>query len=153
MSKMQCACVSSNYHALSTSIFTDSSVMLGVANIAGAVILITALLHYFSKFSPRTSSVNSPLSTVIAVVVLSLGYSYLAGYYRESARELKRLDSALRSLLYSHFSESLSGLATIRAYGETKRFIAEDEYFVDLEDRALLLMCANQVRQSLHPAL
>ena len=83
---------------------------------------------------------------VIAVIVLSLGYSYFAAYYRESARELKRLDSALRSLLYSHFSESLSGLATIRAYGETKRFIEDDEYFVDLEDRALLLICANQVR-------
>ena len=86
-------------------------------------------------------------SAVIVVIVLLLGYSYFAAaYYSESARELKRLDSALRSLLYSHFSESLSGLATIRAYGETKRFIEDDEYFVDLEDRALLLTCANQVR-------
>jgi hypothetical protein len=44
-------------------------------------------------------------------------------------------------------------LATIRAYGETQRFIADDEYFIDLENRALLLICANQVRQSLHTAL
>lgn len=35
-------------------------------------------------------------------------------YYQQSGRELKRLDSQFRSLLYSHFSESLSGLATIR---------------------------------------
>jgi ABC-type multidrug transport system fused ATPase/permease subunit len=74
-----------------------------------------------------------------------VGYSYFAAYYRESAREMKRLDSALRSLLYSHFAESLSGLATIRAYGETERFIQDDRYFIDLENRALFLTITNQV--------
>jgi ATP-binding cassette, subfamily C (CFTR/MRP), member 1 len=78
------------------------------------------------------------------VVVISLGYSYFAAYYRESAREMKRLDSSLRSLLYSHFAESLSGLATIRAYGETNRFIRDDHYFIDLENRALFLTITNQ---------
>jgi len=87
--------------------------------------------------------------SVIAVVVISLGYSYFSAYYRESAREMKRLDSALRSLLYSHFAESLSGLATIRAYGETKRFIRDDHYFIDLENRALYLTITNQVRSTL----
>lgn len=79
------------------------------------------------------------------MVVISVGYWYYASYYRESARELKRLDSALRSLLYSHFAESLSGLATIRAYGETRRFIKDDQYFIDLENRALFLTITNQV--------
>jgi ATP-binding cassette, subfamily C (CFTR/MRP), member 1 len=82
---------------------------------------------------------------VAAVVVIVVGYSYFAAYYRESAREMKRLDSALRSLLYSHFAESLSGLATIRAYGETERFIRDDRYFIDLENRALFLTITNQV--------
>ena len=53
-------------------------------------------------------------------------------FYRESARELKRLDSSLRSLLYSHFAESLSGLATIHAYGVTDRFLKEDNFLIDL---------------------
>jgi len=59
---------------------------------------------------------------------------------------MKRLDSNLRSLLYSHFSESLSGpgLATIRAYQESKRFVADNEYYADLEDRALFLTITNQ---------
>jgi len=57
----------------------------------------------------------------------------------------QRLDSILRSSLYTHFSESLSGLTTIRAYGELDRFRAENEKFVDVENRAYWLTVANQV--------
>ena len=42
----------------------------------------------------------------------------LTGFAHCSARELKRLDNLLRSSLYAHFSESLNGLPTVRAYGE-----------------------------------
>ena len=45
------------------------------------------------------------------------------------------IDALLRSLLYTHFSESLSGLATIRAYGETRRFQKENEARMDIENR------------------
>ncbi|KAK4689734.1 hypothetical protein P7C73_g391, partial [Tremellales sp. Uapishka_1] len=38
----------------------------------------------------------------------------------------------------------LSGLPTIRAYGETARFTQENEYYMDLENRAYLLTCTNQ---------
>lgn len=38
----------------------------------------------------------------------------------------------------------LSGLATIRAYGETDRFVKENTYYMDLEDRAYLLTATNQ---------
>ncbi len=57
MSKMLCACVSSNYHVLSTGMFTHSAVVLAVSTVAGAMILITALLHYFRKsyLEPRLS--------------------------------------------------------------------------------------------------
>ncbi len=67
----------------------------------------------------------------------------------------------LRSLLYAHFSESLtgvcisdaggisdadylSGLPTIRCYGEIDRFNRENEFYIDLENRALLLTVTNQ---------
>ncbi|KAG2037723.1 P-loop containing nucleoside triphosphate hydrolase protein [Suillus americanus] len=50
----------------------------------------------------------------------------------------------LRSLLYAHFSETLTGLPTIRSYGEMKRFITANRYYVDLEDRALILVVTNQ---------
>ncbi|WWC87583.1 uncharacterized protein L201_002473 [Kwoniella dendrophila CBS 6074] len=90
-----------------------------LVTLIGSIAIITVFLHYFILM-------------------------YFAMFYRSSSREVKRLDSMLRSLLYSHFSESLSGLATIRAYGETDRFIKENAYYMDLEDRAYLLSATNQ---------
>jgi ATP-binding cassette subfamily C (CFTR/MRP) protein 1 len=50
----------------------------------------------------------------------------------------------LRSLLYGHFSESLTGLPTIRSYSGVARFLAENTYYIDLENRALFLSVTNQ---------
>ncbi|EED80008.1 predicted protein [Postia placenta Mad-698-R] len=103
-------------------------VILTIANVIGSVTIITVLEHYF----------------IIAVVAIACGYNYFALFYRASARELKRIDSMLRSILYAHFAESLSGLPTIRSYGEIHRFLKDNEYYVDLEDRAAFLTVTNQ---------
>lgn len=102
--------------------------MATLGNILGAIILIAIVLPWF----------------LIAVAAVSVGYLWAAMFYRASARELKRLDAILRSSLYSHFSESLSGLATIRAYGETDRFLRENRKRVDIENRAYWLTVTNQ---------
>ncbi|KAI0783557.1 P-loop containing nucleoside triphosphate hydrolase protein [Abortiporus biennis] len=99
-----------------------------LSNILGAVILIAIVLPWF----------------LIAVCTIFTAYIWAAIFYRASARELKRLDALLRSSLYSHFSESLSGLATIRAYGESDRFIEENQRRVDIENRAYWLTWTNQ---------
>ncbi|KAK5808060.1 P-loop containing nucleoside triphosphate hydrolase protein [Linnemannia elongata] len=72
---------------------------------------------------------------LIPLVPMLFFYYYAAVYYRSSSREIKRIDSILRSSLYAHFSETLSGLATIRAYREQERFIGRNAYFIDLENR------------------
>ena len=56
------------------------------------------------------------------------------------------MDAILRSSLYSHFSETLSGIATIRAYGEEDRFYNENRDRVNIENRAYWLTYTNQVR-------
>ncbi|KAG1832564.1 ABC protein [Suillus subalutaceus] len=101
---------------------------LTLSSVTGSIIIVSILESYF----------------VIAVFFIAIGYGYFAAFYRASAREVKRLDSMLRSLLYAHFSETLTGLPTIRSYGEMKRFIAANRYYVDLEDRALILVVTNQ---------
>ncbi|KAF9510628.1 hypothetical protein BS47DRAFT_1395829 [Hydnum rufescens UP504] len=99
-----------------------------LSQIIGAVILISILLPWF----------------LIPVGIVILLYFNIGVFYRSSARELKRLDAILRSSLYSHFSESLSGLGTIRAYGETTRFTRENEQYMDHENRAYWLTITNQ---------
>ncbi|KAG2035930.1 ABC transporter [Suillus americanus] len=98
------------------------------SQIIGAIILVSIVLPYF---------------LIVAFFIL-ICYYYAALFYRASARELKRLDALLRSSLYSHFSESLSGLTTIRAYGELDRFSEENIQLTDIENRAYWLTVVNQ---------
>ncbi|GAA5962545.1 hypothetical protein JCM21900_003672 [Sporobolomyces salmonicolor] len=67
-----------------------------------------------------------------------------SSFYRASARTIKRHDNVLRSFLYAWFSESLTGLSTIRAFGEQDRFLSGNEKFIDIENRAYLLTVVNQ---------
>ncbi|CAE6465597.1 unnamed protein product [Rhizoctonia solani] len=99
-----------------------------MSQILGAIILIAILIPWF-------------LIPVISILVI---YYWAALFYRSSARELKRLDAILRSSLYGHFSESLSGLATIRAYDEVGRFREENRRRMDIENRAYWLTVTNQ---------
>jgi len=99
-----------------------------LGQVAGSIILIAIVNQYF----------------LIAVVGILFIYFKFAQYYRKSAREIKRLDNLLRSSLYAHFSESLSGLATIRAYREQDRFLKHNDEMVDTENRAYLLTIYNQ---------
>ncbi|KAG9315260.1 ABC transporter [Chiua virens] len=99
-----------------------------ICNIIGAIILVSVILPWFS----------------LVVLFLLVCYLYLATFYRASARELKVWYAILRGSLYTHFSESLSGLSTISAYNETERFKKENVELVDIENRAYWLTIANQ---------
>lgn len=52
-------------------------------------------------------------------------------FYVATSRQLRRLDSVSRSPIYSHFSETVSGLSVIRAYGHQERFLQHNEKTVD----------------------
>ncbi|KAF1804752.1 hypothetical protein V8B55DRAFT_1497484 [Mucor lusitanicus] len=45
--------------------------------------------------------------------------------FSAASRELRRMDSVTRSPLFTHFGETLVGVATIRAYGVTRQFMNE----------------------------
>ncbi|KAI9460421.1 P-loop containing nucleoside triphosphate hydrolase protein [Boletus coccyginus] len=68
---------------------------------------------------------------IIAVIPLSWFYYRVTVYYLSTSRELKRLDAASKSPIFAWFSESLSGVSTIRAYNQQGIFIAQNEHRVD----------------------
>ena len=63
-------------------------------------------------------------------------YFRTLNYFREVARETKRLESISRSPVFAHFSETLGGLSTIRSYNQANRFISDFELKVDENTRA-----------------
>ncbi|KAF2181672.1 multidrug resistance-associated protein 1 [Zopfia rhizophila CBS 207.26] len=80
-------------------------------------------------------SASTPLFITL-IIPLGALYLYIQRYYLRTSRELKRLDSISRSPIYAHFQESLSGISTIRAYSQQKRFELENEWRVDANLRA-----------------
>ena len=80
----------------------------------------------------------------IALVPLFTFFLLATGYYRASAREVKRFESVLRSSVFSKFGEGLSGIACIRAYGLKDKFIKDLRKAVDVMDSAYFLTFANQ---------
>ncbi|KAG0224305.1 hypothetical protein BGW42_005193 [Actinomortierella wolfii] len=63
---------------------------------------------------------------VLIAIPFLLGAFYgLRWLYIRTARQVKRIDSTTRSPIYSHLSESLDGLCSVRAFGAGARFMQE----------------------------
>jgi len=58
-------------------------------------------------------------------------YVFVQRYFVASMRQLKRLESASKSPIFSHFSESLTGVSTIRAFKAEQRFVKTMEQQID----------------------
>jgi ABC-type multidrug transport system fused ATPase/permease subunit len=86
------------------------------------------------------------VSTLILITFITPGFLifafivsflyYLVGYFYISlSRELKRYESITKSPIHQHFSESLNGVATIRAYGIESRFMKQNIQAIDNNNR------------------
>ncbi|KAL4252214.1 ATP-binding cassette transporter C [Abortiporus biennis] len=99
--------------------------------------IATQLLNNFSSVIGTAVLIfyTFPYLGIMFAPLIVLYYA-AATYYRRSSVETKRLDSLMRSALYSSYSETLTGLSTVRGYGEQDRFIHSAEAGLDLENRA-----------------
>lgn len=102
--------------------------MFTLAMIISVFILIIAYFHYFA----------------IALGPLFLLFLFSAGYYRASAREMKRHESVLRSDVFARFTEGVSGTSSIRAYGLQDQFTKGVQASVDQMNSAYYLTFSNQ---------
>ncbi|KAF2970803.1 hypothetical protein GQX73_g2838 [Xylaria multiplex] len=102
--------------------------LVTVGSALAIFILIIAYFYYFT----------------IALVPFYILYIGAATYYRSSAREIKRYESVLRSKVFARFSEGLSGVSSIQAYGLTDRFVHDLRLSIDSMNAAYYLTFANQ---------
>uniref|UniRef100_K3X0D6 Uncharacterized protein n=1 Tax=Globisporangium ultimum (strain ATCC 200006 / CBS 805.95 / DAOM BR144) TaxID=431595 RepID=K3X0D6_GLOUD len=77
------------------------------------VALTTMLLSLLSMLVVQC--VSAPVLLVLLLPVFICYLSYQT-FYAKSCRELQRLDNISKSPIYAHFTQTLNGLATIRAF-------------------------------------
>lgn len=81
---------------------------------------------------------------LLVVVFVVAAYYYIQSFFRHSSRELQRLDSITKSPVFSHFSETLAGLSTIRAFTEESRFVEKMNDHINDNNLAFIMVnCAN----------
>lgn len=80
-----------------------------------------------------TLAVITYSTPIFLSVVLPLGIVYylMQKFYIPTSRQLQRLESTTKSPIFNHFSESVNGAATLRAYQQQDRFIQESLDRVD----------------------
>ncbi|MCD7446346.1 hypothetical protein HAX54_005953 [Datura stramonium] len=75
---------------------------------------------------------------ILLVIVLMIYVTILVQrYYIASAKELMRLNGTTMSLVANHLAESISGIMTIRAFGQEGRFFFKNLEFIDKNARPI----------------
>lgn len=77
----------------------------------------------------------SNTSFVYALVGLALIYYFVQKIYITTSRQLKRVESTTLSPIYSHFSESLAGITTIRAFSKQDEFTDQNSKKIDCNQK------------------
>ncbi|KAG5995510.1 hypothetical protein E4U54_002838 [Claviceps lovelessii] len=79
---------------------------------------------------------------LIAALLIGAIFYFVATFYLRASRDLKRLESVQRSPLFQQFGETLSGMTTIRAYGDERRFIRDNLTKVNTQSRPFIYLWA-----------
>jgi ATP-binding cassette, subfamily C (CFTR/MRP), member 1 len=109
---------------------TEALRLYGIS-IAMVISIFALVLSYFYWF-------------ICALVPVMIIFFFSAAYYRASAREVKRYEAVLRSVVFARFTEGLSGVSCIRSYDSQDRFVKTIKAAIDNMDSANYLTLSNQ---------
>uniref|UniRef100_A0A803PGG4 ABC-type xenobiotic transporter n=1 Tax=Cannabis sativa TaxID=3483 RepID=A0A803PGG4_CANSA len=68
---------------------------------------------------------------LLLVIPMAIACLWMQKYYMASSRELVRIVSIQKSPVFHLFGESIAGAATIRGFGQEKRFVKRNLYLLD----------------------
>ncbi|KAG7142092.1 ABC transporter 7 like protein [Verticillium longisporum] len=105
-------------------------IAIGVIGCALGIVVTVALIAFITP------------GFLIAGVFITIAYWLVGSFYLRASRDLKRLEAVQRSPLFQQFSETLSGMTTIRAYGDERRFIRENLTKINTQSRPFIYMWA-----------
>ena len=105
---------------------TAISVMSCALSLLVTVVLITVITPGF----------------LIAAFFIGILFYLVSAFYLRASRDLKRLESVQRSPLFQQFGETLSGMTTIRAYGDERRFIRDNLSKINKQSRPFIFLWA-----------
>ncbi|GAA5864423.1 hypothetical protein JCM1840_000490 [Sporobolomyces johnsonii] len=83
-----------------------------------------SLMYFLGVLTTLAVIASAAPAFLIGFALLSIAYYHHARLFSHSAREFRRLDSISKSPLFSIYGEAVAGVAIIRSYGASARFMA-----------------------------
>ena len=108
----------------------DQTIPFEIDDFMNCTVETLATLAIITYSTPLFASLLLPLTIL---------YFVIQKFYIASSRQLKRLDRISESPIFSHFTETVSGAPSIRAFNVCDRFVSESERLVGLNNRCLYL--------------
>ena len=96
----------------------DGNIPNGMNDCVWCTFDVMAILIVITSATPMFITVLIPIG-VLYILVTRL--------YMKTGRQVKRIESICKSPIYAHFSESITGAVSIRAYRQQERFISESQ--------------------------
>ncbi|EDV27235.1 uncharacterized protein TRIADDRAFT_22762, partial [Trichoplax adhaerens] len=87
---------------------------------------------------------------LIPIVIVTIPFLILRKYYLNLSRDVKRLEAAGSSPIYSHVSTTLQGLTTLRSYGASSRFLQEFQHHLDRHTQSWITFISSIRWNSFH---
>lgn len=84
---------------------------------------VVSIEYLLFSFTAVLISTITNIWLLFVLIPTLVGFVLFARYYLKTSRELKRLESIYRSPVFAHFSETMTGLDTIRTRGMEEEFI------------------------------
>ncbi|KAJ3938533.1 uncharacterized protein N0V96_011260 [Colletotrichum fioriniae] len=99
-----------------------------------------ATIHSFLTVLAETAIIATGSSYIAALIPPSfLALYLLQKYYLRTSRQLRHIDLEAKSPLFTHFSEVLAGLPTIRAFAWSPAMLRENHTLLDASQRPYYL--------------